>query len=200
MRRFLLRDDRFIFVDDLGAGSRVSGSSFRRVCDIARLSLSSDRYCRLLKSLVEFTGSKFVLEFGTSLGISALYLKSACTAPVVYTVEGASEVAGIAGDVFCRLGADINLVVDNFDDFFGFARRYNLRFDFFFIDGNHTKEATLRYFELAKQFMLPCATFVFDDIRWSRQMYEAWVDISNSVQEGVVVEFFKMGFILGFKG
>ncbi len=196
IRYNLLKNKDFIKVNDLGAGSRKQKSDLRQISKIAKYSLTSPKYCTFLYNLVEYVNAKKVLELGTSLGISALYLKSAKNNPNVFTVEGSNEIANIAKQNFSSQNLDINIHVTSFIDFFDYAKKNNLKFDLFFIDGHHTKEATLKYFELSKQIMLPNATFIFDDIRWSAGMYEAWTKIRTSDYKGAAVELFKMGVIL----
>ncbi|MDR9458281.1 MAG: class I SAM-dependent methyltransferase [Salegentibacter sp.] len=68
-------------------------------------------------------------------------------------------------------------------------------FDLIYFDGHHTKEATLKYFEL----LLPTAhndsVFVFDDIHWSRGMEEAWDIIKKHPEVRVSIDTFHLGLI-----
>ncbi|MBN2662188.1 MAG: class I SAM-dependent methyltransferase [Bacteroidales bacterium] len=195
IRLSLLNNEKIIEVYDLGAGSKKQKSANRKISNIAKYSLTSTKYCTFLQKTIEFTNAKKVLELGTSLGISSLYIKSAINKPEIHTVEGAQTIANIAKENFILLKKNIFLHISDFNSFFEKAIKENQKFDFFFIDGHHTKEATLRYFELAKKIMLPNSTFIFDDIRWSKGMYEAWIYIKNSEYQGASVELFKMGVI-----
>ncbi|HSP12266.1 MAG TPA: class I SAM-dependent methyltransferase, partial [Salegentibacter sp.] len=68
-------------------------------------------------------------------------------------------------------------------------------FDLIYFDGHHTKEATLKYFEL----LLPTAhnesVFIFDDIHWSRGMEEAWEMIKKHPEVRVSIDTFYLGLI-----
>jgi len=195
IRFSLLNNEKIIEVNDLGAGSKKHKSNKRQISKIAKYSLTSSKYCSFLQNLVEFTESKTVLELGTSLGITSLYLKNAHNNPEIHTVEGAKEIAQIASENFKELNKDIKIYTSDFESFFKKAISDNLKFDFFFIDGHHTKEATLKYFEYSRQIMKPNSTFVFDDIRWSKDMFKAWETIKSSDFQGAYVELFKMGVI-----
>ena len=68
-------------------------------------------------------------------------------------------------------------------------------FDLIYFDGNHQKEATIKYFLT----LLPTATnetvFVFDDIHWSKEMTEAWEIIKNHPSVTVSIDTFFWGII-----
>lgn len=68
-------------------------------------------------------------------------------------------------------------------------------FDLIYFDGNHQKEATLKYFEQ----LLPAAhndsVFVFDDIHWSQGMEEAWESIKNHPEVQVTIDTFFLGLV-----
>ncbi|SFN32747.1 O-methyltransferase [Salegentibacter flavus] len=74
-------------------------------------------------------------------------------------------------------------------------REPQTNFDLIYFDGHHTKEATLKYFEL----LLPSAhndsVFVFDDIHWSRGMEEAWEIIKKHPEVRVSIDTFHLGMI-----
>lgn len=68
-------------------------------------------------------------------------------------------------------------------------------YDLIYFDGNHTKEATLNYFER----LLPTAhnnsVFVFDDIHWSAGMEAAWEEIKAHPQVTVSIDTYYLGLI-----
>ena len=68
---------------DYGTGKSRS----RTVADIARKSVKSKKYAQLLFRLVNFNHSRTILELGTSLGISTMYLASADFDSKVITME-----------------------------------------------------------------------------------------------------------------
>ena len=62
-----------------------------------------------------------------------------------------------------------------------------------FFDGNHKKEATLRYFQLCIEKANPETIFIFDDIYWSLEMIEAWMEIKNHPQITLALDVFQFG-------
>ena len=102
LRTFLLSDNKEIKITDFGAGSHVDGvKKMRRIKDIARTALSPAFQCRWLFKIVQLYAPENLIELGTSLGISTLYLSEAAPNKAsFYTLEGAPEIANIAQSIF----------------------------------------------------------------------------------------------------
>ena len=64
-----------------------------------------------------------------------------------------------------------------------------------FIDGNHQKEATLKYFERLLTIAHNDSVFIFDDIHWSIGMEEAWEEIKNHPAVTVTIDTYFWGFV-----
>ena len=64
-----------------------------------------------------------------------------------------------------------------------------------YVDGNHTKEATEKYFSLIAQYAKKETVAVFDDINWSREMSSAWKEIKKSACISVSIETLRMGIV-----
>ncbi|NNM95732.1 MAG: SAM-dependent methyltransferase, partial [Bacteroidia bacterium] len=64
-----------------------------------------------------------------------------------------------------------------------------------FFDGNHRKEATLGYFKSFLPKVGDNTVFIFDDIRWSRGMYEAWMKIIKDDRTTVTIDLFNFGMV-----
>lgn len=87
LRGQLLRDDTVMEVSDLGAGSKKL-SNKRKVSEIAKVSVIPAKYGELLFRLVNHFQPQHILELGTSLGLSALYIHKAAPRAELITVEG----------------------------------------------------------------------------------------------------------------
>lgn len=74
LKKRLMRDDSFVEVEDLGAGSAGGTLHKRKIADIARLAAKPARLGRLLFRLVKHYRPRAVVELGTSLGLSSAYL------------------------------------------------------------------------------------------------------------------------------
>lgn len=202
-RKKVLNDDSYIEVTDLGAGSHLNKNRRRKVSDIARHALKSPRTAQLIYRLAKDRQPCKILELGTSLGITTAYLSAANPQVKVVTMEGCPETAKIAAAQFRELGlTNVELKTGNFDELLPaeLALTGSPSPDFIYIDGNHTKEATLRYFNLCRQYAHEGTLLLFDDIYWSRGMKEAWEIIKSCPEVSVTVDLFWLGLVYFRKG
>ncbi|MEW6470329.1 MAG: class I SAM-dependent methyltransferase [Bacteroidota bacterium] len=196
LRSALLRDTRIIHVTDLGAGSRMNKGSQRAVKEICRSAEKSSKYGQLLFRLVNYLKPQTIIDLGTSLGITTLYLSAGSPRARLHTIEGCPQTAAIAQANFHSQGADhIVLHTGNFDDRLPELLRKEERIDFAFFDGNHRKDPTLRYFELCLQRAHNASVFVFDDINWSAEMQQAWRLIKAHPRVTISIDLFSMGMV-----
>lgn len=196
VRKQLLSDHTILEIKDLGAGSKVSSKNRRSVASIARHSLKPKKQGQMIYHLVRFSNPKNILELGTSLGISTCYMASGNSAAQLTTIEGCPKTAERAQQVFDQLNFNnISLVNQDFDTF---LPQYLDGIDtvgMVFFDGNHRKESTLNYFEQCLAKISSRSVFVFDDIRWSGEMLEAWNNIIIHPTVTLSVDLFHMGIV-----
>ena len=187
------KDKNEIKIYDLGAGSKKMKGEKRRITDIAKYSVMPLKYRVLLRKLVKYFKPKNVLELGTSLGITSLYLTYDIDTHLV-TIEGCKSIAEIAQknfDIF-RKKAKIDLRNDSFDEFID--KNEKLFFDMIILDGNHTYEATLRYFEkLLSKNGKQEQIFIIDDIYWSKNMTRAWEKIKQNPRITLTLDLCRLG-------
>jgi predicted O-methyltransferase YrrM len=196
IRSKLLMTDMEITIEDYGAGSKVNNSNKRNIKDITNNSVKSAKYGQLLFRLVNHFKPKSVLELGTSLGVSTLYLAGAIKKMEVTTVEGCPNTSKVAQVNFDKIGFNnINLITANFDQFLPQYLTETEALDFVFFDGNHQKEATLNYFNWCIEKANDQTIFVFDDIHWSEGMTEAWVEIQKHAKVTATIDLFFVGIV-----
>jgi predicted O-methyltransferase YrrM len=195
-RELLKKDSTRLHIEDFGAGSVVSASKTRRVNSIARTALKPKKYGQLMHRMINHYMATRVVELGTSLGITSSYLASANPLTKVYTFEGSKEIAAVARKTFDDLALfNIKLIEGNFDDTLpAFLEKHN-RVDFAFIDGNHRKEPTLRYFHQLLKASNEHSIFVFDDIHWSEEMEAAWEEIKQHEAVTLTIDLFYIGVV-----
>ncbi|MFD2517962.1 O-methyltransferase [Salinimicrobium flavum] len=71
----------------------------------------------------------------------------------------------------------------------------NTQYSLLYIDGNHRKEATLRYFEKLLPTVHNDTVMIFDDIHWSAGMEEAWEEIKKHPSVTVTIDTFFWGLV-----
>jgi len=196
IRQSLLTNDKTLTIEDFGAGSVVSKSNQRKVRDIARAALKPKKFARLMFRIVNYYNANTIAELGTSLGITTGYLASGNLTGSVYTFEGATEVAAIAKQNFCDLGLqNIHVIEGNFDNTLQPCINKLKVIDFAFVDGNHRKEPTVRYFEQLLEKFAESSIFIFDDIHWSKGMEDAWTYIKHHPSVKLTIDLFFIGIV-----
>jgi len=200
-RHTLQTNKESIEIKDFGAGSQRLQSTQRIVGDIARTSLSPKKYAQFLFRVSRHFKPEHILEIGTSLGISGAYIAAGSPNAKVITLEGSPSIAHIAQNTFHTCGvSNIAIRIGNFSDTLTPALQELMRIDFAFIDGNHTKQATLEYFELIYPYCNEHSVLIFDDIYWSRDMHEAWKTICADPRVSLCIDMFKLGIVFFRKG
>jgi predicted O-methyltransferase YrrM len=196
LRKQLLIDNRIITVTDLGAGSLVNNNLRKKISDIAHHALKPPKLAQLLYRLSADMKPGNVIELGTCLGITTIYLKEASPNAEVYTLEGCTQTAAIASETFNKAGANnIELITGNFDDTLPPVIGKLDKLDFVFIDGNHQKDATLKYFEWCLPKVHETTVLIFDDIYWSEGMKEAWDTIKAHPKVTATIDLFWIGLV-----
>ncbi len=189
------RNHTVINLNDFGAGSRVSTVKTRQVSDIVRNSSTRKKYGKLLSRMVEYFKVKHAVELGTSLGIGSLYIAGNKQVEL-HTIEGDKSLYEMAKSTFEHLKLDnIYAYFGTFDKVLPIVLEKIPRLDMVYFDGNHTKEATLKYFEICLQKIHNETIFVFDDIYWSEDMEAAWEEIKENPKVKVSVDIFQMGIV-----
>jgi len=196
IRAKLLLTEMEISIEDHGAGSRVNKASHRKIKDIAKNTLKAPKYGQLLFRLVNHFKPETILELGTSLGVSTLYLAAPNSKTNVVTVEGCPSTAKVAQINIDKIGfKNVELVNDTFDHFLPNHLKKISKLDFVFFDGNHQKYATINYFNWCIEKANDKTIFVFDDIHWSYGMTEAWEEIKKHPKVTATIDLFFVGIV-----
>lgn len=203
-RKSLYENSNTIEVTDFGAGSKVFKSNTRAINQIAKNAGISKRRAELLFRIVRYLQPRSVLEIGTSLGLATIALGAGCPEDTIVSLEGCEATAEVAKKQLNHFGLksrDVAVVVTPFETHLKtiyeaaaantFCPVYNL----IYFDGNHTKEATLRYFEWLLPTVENDTLWIFDDIHWSAEMEEAWEVIKQHPKVTVTIDTFQWGLV-----
>jgi len=196
LRKELLKDTTELEVKDMGAGSAKNSSNRRTIASIAKNVAKPKKFGQLLYRMVKYYQPKTVLELGTSLGITTSYLALANPDTSVITMEGAPEIAAKAQENFQKLDiGNVRVVEGNFDDTLAGVLEQHPKIDFAFIDGNHRREPTERYFNQLLPHIHNDSLLIFDDIHWSKDMEAAWENILQHEAVTCNIDLFFIGII-----
>lgn len=195
LRKKLLADKTPVPLEDYGAGSSGRSRSLS-VSLITRYAAKSPKYGALLFRIARFYKPEYILELGTSLGISTSYLATADNNSVIVTGEGNYAVALVAKNNFDALHLpNVRIVTGNFDNTLPQMVSAIPRIDLAFIDGNHRRIPTLKYFRELLTRISPTSIIIFDDIHWSKEMEMAWKEIKDHPSAMLTIDLFFIGII-----
>lgn len=191
-RARLLKDNRALFYEDFGASSH---SRNLRVKTLASYHLKPARIAQIISRMRQYLNHNTCIELGTSLGITTQYLAlNASNETSIYTIEASKEVRKIALEELEKHQV-IHSLEGTFDEHLPNLLKDLSKVDLVFIDGNHSYEATLRYFEWIKPYLHNDSMLIFDDIYWSKGMTDAWEQIKQDPSVKVSVDLFFIGLV-----
>ena len=195
-RNSLLQNKNTIEVTDFGVGSRVFKSNTRAINQIAKNAGISSKRAELLFRIVNYFQPESILEIGTSLGLATSALSLGNKNAKIVTLEGCPNTIAIAKNQ-CKLQNlnNIEFVNTKFEDFLKNLKLETRNPKLIYFDGNHSKKATLEYFELLLPTITNDSVWIFDDIHWSSDMEEAWDIIKNHPKVTVTIDTFQWGII-----
>jgi predicted O-methyltransferase YrrM len=172
----------------------------RKIADIAKYSPTPPKYGRFLMNMAISFGGAGILELGTSLGISTMYLAAGQKYGSVYTIEGCSGTLSVALENFAECGfKNIISYCGSFDGMLPEFSKEKITPGLVFIDGDHRKEAVLRYFQEVKEITDDKSVIIIDDIHLSSEMGEAWEEIKMDKRTSVTIDIFRFGIVF-FRG
>ena len=192
-RNSLLQNDNFIEVTDFGAGSRVFKSNTRPISKIAKTAGITSKRAELLYRISNYFKSESILEIGTSLGLASAALSLGNEEAKIKTLEGCSNTLAVAQKQFETFGLkNVESIPTEFSNYLKNSTEY---YQLIYFDGNHSKQATLNYFELLLPRITNESVWIFDDIHWSADMEEAWKLIQNHPKVTVTIDTFRWGIV-----
>ena len=199
LRNKLLASGIIISQDDYGAGNEgeLSFSGTKTISRVIRHSTINAKYGKLLYRISKYYKPNSILELGTSLGFSTMYLAAGNPGATVHTIEGCKSTLGIARKNFKEIGVQ-NIKIHNrkFDDALPLLlQKCHGALDLVFIDGNHRYQPTVSYFEQILPFFGNNGILILDDIYWSQEMEKAWAYIKHHRDVSVTIDLFRLGIV-----
>lgn len=194
LRKRIKKSKQSVVVEEYGGGSKVFKGAERKLSDLLRYSSIKKKYGNLISRYTAYYQPECVLELGTSIGLSTAYMRAGMQSGVVHTVEANKSLIDLAKSHVQELGLDrISFHHGTFEDVLDNVLANIPNPDLVFIDGNHTYEATLDYFNTVKANMTK-GVIILDDIYWSEGMMKAWQEIQ--AQSDVCIDIFQFGIVV----
>lgn len=186
-----------IHVKSQGEKSRVfkDNSSFNIGTVIKKSSLP-EKYGLLLNRLVKYFHCKNIIEMGTSVGISAIYMACNNANTHIYTIDNDTHKIEIAKDFMKECSLDnIHLIKGTFQDRLSEILKKLGSIDLLFFDGDHHEERTIKYFAACLPYIKNNSIIIIDDINWSNGMRRAWRKIKQHSETTLTVDIHRLGII-----
>jgi predicted O-methyltransferase YrrM len=203
LRVRLLKDQGYIKMSDLGAGAGDIPWCHRivPVKKVVKRSCVKPADGQLLFRMARHFRPAVMVELGTSLGMSTIYLAMGNPQGQITTIEGCQETAAVARKNFELLGlSNVRQVTGSFEDILPGLLQKIGKVDLFFIDGNHRKKPFLQYFYQCLQHIHDDSVLILEDIHWSEEMEEAWKEIRNHPSVTITIDLFRMGLVFFKEG
>lgn len=195
-RNSLLVNKNTIEVTDFGAGSRVFKSNTRQISKIAQTAGISPKRAELLLRITNYFQPESILEIGTSLGLATAALALGNPKAEITTLEGCPNTIAIAKNQLQLFNLkNVKCITTKFQDYLQICNLKSATCNLIYFDGNHSKKATLDYFELLLPTISNDAVWIFDDIHWSSEMEEAWENIKKHPKVTVTIDTFQWGLV-----
>jgi predicted O-methyltransferase YrrM len=193
IRKQLSTDNRILESFDLGA---KPWKKPYRVKDILKKTVSNQAKCTFFFHLTQKIQPKYIIELGTSLGLSTLAFALAQPQAKIITIEGSPQIAEIARENFQKAGFhSIDQRTGSFDTILPLIIP-EIKTPFIaFIDGNHSYLPTIQYFKTFAAKIDTNSCIIIDDIHWSKEMEDAWHEICQHTQSTFCLDFFYFGII-----
>ncbi len=196
IRTELMESKDYIETEEAGAGSVYFRKKIRKISEITRISSVNSKYGRLLFRMVRYYKPETIVEFGTSLGLSTIYMAAGNSSSTIYTIEKSKNSSSFAQSLFNHYNfKNINLLTKDFNEILT-SNADNLQIpSFVFIDGDHHYNTTIKYFEFYIN-RIQEGILIFDDIQWSSEMRKAWKKIAADPRSNVTIDLFFMGIVI----
>ncbi|RPH34071.1 MAG: SAM-dependent methyltransferase [Bacteroidales bacterium] len=201
LRKEMINNSNPIPTSSFGLGTRIIDSSEQTVGKVVKTAATPPYMGQLLYRLVKYLKPQSIIELGTSAGFGAMYLARGDLNTSVTTIEGDTMLAKIASENFNKLGiGNVTLINGEFELELPKILANTEKIGLIFIDGDHSEEATLRYFKLCSEKANHDSLILIDDIRWSQGMENAWNTISQNENVSISIDLFNCGLAFFRKG
>jgi predicted O-methyltransferase YrrM len=162
-----------------------------------RRSSVSRKYGLLLYRITRWFQPEMIIELGTGMGISTLYMSSGSPDTPLHSIERDKERAALAAQLICRsCQGPVSIHWGSMEEKLEHVLTLIPHRFVAFIDGNHHYAPTVAYVRKLLERAGEEAVIVMDDIYWSRGMYRAWKEVVSWPEVRVSIDLFHMGILL----
>jgi predicted O-methyltransferase YrrM len=166
------------------------------ISSIARKSVLPEKFQHLLFKLVYQFKPETIVELGTSLGITTLYLAAPDSTAQVLSLEGNAQLISVASENINKAGIkNIQIIPGLFSESLPEILDTVDKLDFVFLDGDHRFESTVEYVKSMLPKLHADSVLVLDDIHWNPDMEKAWKVIQQIPRVTVTIDLYRLGLV-----
>ena len=182
---------------DLGKGSMHMKQNQVILGKWAKISSIDDYNGKLLFHLSSHIKPDKILELGTATGISAIYLAAGNPLAKVFTLEADPYLCKLARQHADDLGLQ-NIIIKegDFADTLTPVLNEMQNADLVFIDGQHHSQALAHQLSSLYPYLSKNKVVIIDDIRWSDDMYGAWLKLVKDDRWNISLDLYRMGILI----
>ncbi|WP_455637310.1 O-methyltransferase [Parabacteroides sp.] len=169
----------------------------RSIGEIVKREAIRPKHGALLFRLTNYFKSKNILQIGTTMGLSTLYLTSYATGLRCIALENIPEFAAIARQAFAKEGRNpVDLRIGNYKDLLPQALNDINSLDFVFFNTLYEQQNNLWLFNECMKYAHNDTVFVIEGIKASRKMRELWEEICACPEVTVTLDLYSLGIVL----
>lgn len=175
----------------------LAGGEGRSVRSFVLHSSVSEKKGALLHRIARWFRPEMMVELGTGLGISTLYLATGSPGIPLHSIEGNTQRATFAAHLVnrCQLGP-VSIHWGDMDEKLDEILPLMPGRFLAYVDGNHRHDPTVSYVRLLMERAGEEAVIVLDDIYWSRDMHRAWLEIIRWPEIRASIDLYHLGILL----
>ena len=162
-----------------------------------RRSSVSMKFGFLLYRITSWFQPEMIIELGTGMGVSTLYLSCGSPEAPLHSIERDKQRAALAAQLICRCcPGPVSIHWGEMEEKLEHITQLVPQRFLAFVDGNHHYEPTVEYVRKLIDRAGDESVIIMDDIYWSRGMHRAWKEVVSWPEVKVSIDLFHLGILL----
>lgn len=196
LQKILIHDTRILALEKLDVANSHHKTDQMSVSAIVKSSSMPLKYRQLLFRIIDHYAPEYLLELGTSLGITSAYLAMPNPSSTLTTLEDSSIIASLAKENFQKIGIkNIRVIDGNIDRTLSDWLEKKPKIDFALIAARYGYSSIHDYFTQILSKTHEYSILVINHIHLSDEMEKAWNDIKLHPSVTLSIDLFSLGLI-----
>lgn len=149
----------------------------------------------LLFKLTNYFKPVYILQIGTNMGLSTLYLTSYACGLHCIAMESTPEFAAVAAETLKEARNKVDLRVGNYPELLPKVLQDLKQLDFVFFNTSSDELCSSLLFNECVKYVHQNTVFVFYGIKNSRKMRQLWIGICSHPDVTVTIDLYSLGIV-----